>query len=206
MPKPIEVVAFSDVDSLERLSVATWNNDEPGFQIDDVQTIQALFDVFDIVRKSAPKDRARNVEFNSVYPENPDFDKMSAQYSPNPGDAHLDGPGKGMAIHQNITDTVVVRLGFPKKSFTSYRPSGLNIRTASKIRVGQTVPGRLTVFSEGGYSWLLPTAHQFGRTHQTGNEWVRYVQGYRPSASPEGLLRKVAIAALARIAERTQRS
>jgi hypothetical protein len=175
MPKQIEVATIADLEAIERLSIAGWDNREPGYQIDDVNSVDQLFKVFDIIRSSAPTQEAREVKFSVSWPQDPaGLDYMSSTPLGAAGTAHVDGTATGMAVNQNIRDELPVLLGFERPRFGP-KPR-MKWPYVDHLRVGYTKPGRLTVFSEGGYDWLRQTAHQFKRPSQLNNEWVRYVQ------------------------------
>ncbi len=198
MTKPIELVRFENEEVIRELSFKTWGNIEPGFQIDGVNDIHELSQVFDLVREAAPDNEARKVEFNMVYPSHGDFEEMSKEGSDRAGVAHIDSELLGMAIHHNITDRVIVELGISR--YKSPEAAEIDFAHTTERRIGSTFPGRLTIFSEGGYDWLLRTAHQFGRISPTGNEWARYTQSLPNTQFSRDYIRKVANSAFARLA------
>jgi hypothetical protein len=172
MANYIEVVKDT-YDDVKRLATATWNNDVPGFQIDGVCNVDELFEVFGIIREASPSDFPEDTDYYHVYPIDGDFDKMSSIISDKTGLAHVDSHVFGMAVHHNITGVIPVKLALCR--FKSPEAAVVDFQYTEKLIEGETVPGRLTIFSEGRHDLAIRSAHQFARTTNTGNEWARYI-------------------------------
>jgi hypothetical protein len=199
MAKSIEIVRFDDRE-ISELAGQAWGNQEPGFQIDGVSSIEELYKVFQLVQAAAPTAETQAAMFDGVNPRDPDFEVMKNNGALFVGNPHRDTrrTGVGMAIHHNVAGRPKVALGFAKPRFYKTEMK-MNRLTMSELRVGKTIPDRLTIFSLGGYDWLKPTVHQFQRKFGSW-EWARYAQGAESETTDPELLKIIAASALARIA------
>lgn len=176
--KAIEVVNYDDVDMVGQLTEETFANREPGFQIDGVRSKDQLFSVFGALKAAAPAYAVEALHFDYVT-------ARFRWYVPSDGDAtaHTDTGPYGLAVHQNISDFVPVTLAVASVPLYNVQPGPkFSSDKVSEIRAGQTTPGRLTVFSEGGFEGLMPTVHYFDRRSGGDNLWVRYTHNkYDPA-------------------------
>ncbi|HUD06451.1 MAG TPA: hypothetical protein VMR34_01045 [Candidatus Saccharimonadales bacterium] len=168
MAKQLEVANWDDLKAVSELSGLMWSQAEPGFQIEGVSDIEQLVFVLDSLKTAVPKQVTGVVNFDSAYPWN-GFE----QFKPEPQDAHIDTDFTGIAVHQNISTTVPVKLGIARYPWNG---GTINEDTATGIREGETIPGRLTVFSEGWPEMMRKTAHFFDRTAGTPIFLSRYTQ------------------------------
>lgn len=180
--KSIEVVTLGE-SRIADLAEAVYHNEEPGFQIDGVKDYDELSMVFTMLRCSVPPKKRKYVTFNSAYVADPTPTDRGLR-------PHIDRGYHGFAVHHNISDSAEVILA----NVTEWQGELIeNTRMADDIfsdetlirnvRTGLTLPGRLTVFSEGNvagndgpFTGLLPTLHHFARKSSvTGqNLWARY--------------------------------
>ena len=200
-PKKIEIASVQDVQAISELSAESWSNNEPGFQVDEIKTLDDLYIVFNAVRSAAPTDEAKSKEFSIAVPR--PSDGIESSQKQELGFIHVDGLGEGMSAHHNVTGTFPVRMGVFTPEDRKTRLHGFVISSdiwpilsTKNLRLGETKPGRLTIFSRGGYPWLKPTMHHFARPNSTGNEFARYSQARNGNTKN---VDKMALQALARI-------
>lgn len=167
---PIEVTTIYDEYAMIELMNKNYANLEPGFQIDGVRKVEELLFILDAIAKTIP------VKSEAVI-----FDSVQGFIKANPQGAHTDGSWMGLAVHQELADEIDVILATSRVGYVPPH-SNINDSNARNVRFGQTKPGRLTIFSEGGYDWLDSSIHNFIRkkVHNRPHEaWARYAQ-FRP--------------------------
>jgi hypothetical protein len=173
-PQPMEIVAYDDIAGITQLTEATYAVTEPGFQIDRVSNPEELTTVFDVILKATPSRADRSREYGEV---------TYHEHSFIPTGAHTDGEFHDLAVHLNIEETYAVTLGSTAVGYISLPPDeSFPTDCAMNIRKGTVSPGRLTVFSEGGYDWLPAAIHFFERSESQVSHWARYTQ-HKPQTS-----------------------
>ncbi|HUD05298.1 MAG TPA: hypothetical protein VMR18_00040 [Candidatus Saccharimonadales bacterium] len=168
----IEVVTWNHRNDIRELSNAVYQNEQPGFQVDGVETYHQLMYVLRALIQAAPRQIADQVRFNhATYVRN-------SIHSPEYKEGHIDFPYSGLAVQHNVSQIVPVVLATSNGPY--YHPENaleIDPKRVHNIKRGETRPGRLTVHSEGnieGFN-LLPTAHQYDRSQTVGlNIWARY--------------------------------
>jgi hypothetical protein len=167
MSEELQVFDFRDEASLRLFADATYQNEEPGFQIDNVRNWKELYSVFGILETALPEhERAMKYGAATLH-----LGALGQASSP----PHTDGGKYGLGVHQNMTGDYPVTLATSLVGLYEARDYIINPVCATNLRHGTNKPGRLTVFSQGGFDWLQPTIHFFDRRQQQDqNNWARY--------------------------------
>lgn len=164
----IEIVSAGDTRGISELVTACYDVVEPGFQVDRVTTYDELSLVFDAIYAATPDraDKATPYRFCDIVRSRP-----AIMSSP----AHPDLDGHDLAVHLNIENKCNVTLGSSSVA-EDILPYDFAQHTVN-VRRGMTKPGRLTIFSQGGYAWLPSTVHFFDRpSSDTSTHWIRFSQ------------------------------
>lgn len=172
MSSALEVIDVGNAHDMDELARAMYHNEEPAFQIDGVGNYHDLKIVFEALRSAAPKEVPRRSLFSLG---STNLDLPPEHTTPLP--AHVDRTLHGLAVHQNISSTFPVVMATALKWTKELYMGGLSIGEARErglirnIKSGMTMPGRLTVFSQGNgnqrretFPGLLPTFHFFDRS------------------------------------------
>lgn len=183
--RDIEVLDFGDHDALVRTTEAVYGNDEPCFQVDGVTNYSDLREFFETLKQIGPKGHQRHTHFNDAF-------MSKGSEVPQKPNVHIDVSYQGLAVHQNLSGVIPIIMA----TATAWRRELIEDRNdfdasffedsdwVTNVRSGLTVPGRLTVFSEGNaggrdkpFKGLLPTVHLFDRSQIDTEQpalWTRY--------------------------------
>ncbi len=183
MNSTIEVVSRKDTLALHELAGAVYDNREPGFQIDDVTNPEELKLVFRALVSATPDHfPSRNFGHAELYIGAIARIRAMQNKSTTP---HTDYELEGLAVHQNVTGFFPVHLATSIVGRYNAENYDLDSSKFVNLRSGNTMPGRLTVFSEGSkgrFPSLEPTIHFFDRRNEPQvNKFARYTQGGWPN-------------------------
>jgi hypothetical protein len=196
----IEVTNFSDSTAISELATLTYANLEPGFQVDGVKTVEDIRLVMSAIGSQSPPELSHLADFTRAYSQ---IGKIAEMY-PDTIPPHTDGNGfVGLSMQLNETGDIPIML-MVKNDFKPYDSPDFDFRKnlGRHFREGRTVPGRLTIFSEGFKDTLRPTIHFFDRRDQVGpKHYTRFSQTGETHYQTEVQLNGFILRALQRIAE-----
>lgn len=175
----IEIIHFGDNQDIQAAAEAVYRNEEPGFQVDGVSDINELDLMLSILKYAAPTGNRHNARFNNAF-FHQDTNGLGQK-------AHIDVSFQGLAVHQNIRGELPVTIATAQRwrsqLICPLDPACFEVpELVYNVRKGETIPGRLTVFSEGNaggrdkpFRGLLPTVHFFDRASSPSEvAWTRY--------------------------------
>ena len=173
MPNRIEVVPWPDARQVLELAHATYENDEPGFQVEGIHKYRQLQGLFELLIVAAPREIASTLRAGYPHATANNLGKNERGLYTGVVNPHFDNGWRGLTVHHNISDVIPVELGVSNRH-DIYRgdPSDPKIdpQFAHNIRTGEACPGTLTIFSVGGEDGtdFMPTIHSFDRSNVRG--------------------------------------
>ncbi len=181
MSRSIEQAHWSETETIQQLVSATYINQEPGFQINGVRTLEQLEFVLGELILAAPTAYYGSTSFTNASPYGGTLEGRAITWTEleRRSGPHIDTNYRGLAVHHNLSHTIPVELGVQRRPLTLNDSLSASVTRsmATNRRKGKTVPGRLTVFSEGGLPSLKKTVHLFDRRETKGPiQWARYAQ------------------------------